>query len=133
MAEFTGSRRECLAYIHYRVRQKLKSVGVVSAAKPTRSLQVFDFSGFSRESDVWAFIRKIWDSLREVVYLGDTPRPPCDSRKAYTDVPLRSFRMPLPTAAHPPLTPLHFTYPSLESPIQFKIAEEKRGIPEPVF
>ncbi len=48
MAEFTGSRRECLAYIRYQVGEKLKNVGVVSAAKPTRSLQVFDFSGFSR-------------------------------------------------------------------------------------
>ena len=50
---------------------------------------------------------------------GDTPDP-CDSRQAYTDVPLRSLRMPHPTTAHSPLTPLHFTYPSLESPIQFQ-------------
>jgi hypothetical protein len=35
--------------------------------------------------------KRFADSLRSVVYLGVSPFPPCGSRKAYTDVPLRSF------------------------------------------
>jgi hypothetical protein len=41
--------------------------------------------------------------------LGDAPFPPKRLKRSLTDVPLRSLRMPLPTSAHPSLTPLHKT------------------------
>ena len=41
---------------------------------------------------------------------GGVPQTPCAEQQDYTDVPLRSFRMPHPTTAHPPLTPLHVSY-----------------------
>ncbi len=76
-AEFTGSRRECLAYIRYRVRQKLKDFGIVSAAKPTRRLQVFAVSGFSR---LLRFYIELIRFAQSFIW-GYPPFPSCDSRK----------------------------------------------------
>jgi len=47
---------------------------------------------------------------RLIFLSGGVPQTPCAEQQDYTDVPLRSFRMPHPTTAHPPLTPLHVSY-----------------------
>jgi hypothetical protein len=97
-AEFTGSRRECLAYIRYRVRQKLKNFGIVSAAKPTRRLQAFAVSGFSR---LLRFYIKLIRVAQSFIW-GIPPDP-----RATQDKPIRMFRCARSGCRTPPPRILH--------------------------